>query len=471
MKFAQFKCHLQLLFCSVSISFVEILIGGSYVFSSTLLTQLREPSSNIKLNIEQESWITSISMLLTPVGLIITGITADRIGRIKALQISFIPMTLSWLTLTFANSYTTIMIGRILLGYPFGVSSCMCLYIAEVFPVHLRALHTAGPSLFVGIGMMLVCVLSMYFRWQTIAGVLCALSVGGFVVLFWVPEPSKWLRAKGRDAEADRVDAWFDLGRVDPAFARSGSGNPSREVGVNRSGDGGNPSSKASCWSLYAQPTVWKPTLVTLTFFVCQHCSGVYVLMFYTSDVLRDFRLPWDSATVAIFLAAARVLGGLCFGMLHRIKRRNLLVISGALMAASLAFIIAYITAFQHVEHPPYAGTVVVAFVAFMFFGLLGIVPMPWILSGEVFPIAISGVMNGFIQTFGYILWFLVVKMYPSLVLQFGITCIWSIFTLFCSLNILFAIFIMPETKGKSLDEILSYFESEKKTKNLYYVP
>jgi len=79
--------------------------------------------------------------------------------------------------------------------------------------------------------------------------------------------------------------------------------------------------------------------------------------------------------------------------------------------------------------------------------------------------------MNGYVQTFGYILWFLVVKMYPSLVLQFGIICIWLIFTIFCGLNILFAIFIMPETKGKSLDEILSYFESEKKTKNLNYVP
>ncbi|XP_022175971.1 facilitated trehalose transporter Tret1-like [Myzus persicae] len=463
MKLAQLKCHLQLLFCSVSISFAEILIGGSYVYSSTLLTQLREPSSNIKLNIEQESWITSISMLLTPVGLIITGILADRIGRKKALQISFIPMILSWLTLTFANSYTTIMIGKILLGYPFGASSCMCLYFAEVFPAHLRALHAAGPTLFVGVGMMLECVLSMYFRWQTIAGVLSGLSVCGFVVLFWVPEPSKWLRSKGRDAEADKVDEWFDLERVDPGCAKSGGVNPSIE--------GGNLSSHASCWSLYAQPTVWKPTLITLTFFVCQHCSGVYVLMFYTADVLRDFRLPWDSVTIAVFIAAARVLGGLSFGMLHHIKRRTLLVVSGALMAASLAFIIAYITAFRNVEHPPYAGTLVIAFVAFMFFGLLGIVPLPWILSGEVFPIAISGAMNGYVQTFGYILWFLVVKMYPSLVLQFGIICVWSIFTIFCGLNILFAIFVMPETKGKSLDEILSYFEPEKKTKKLNYVP
>jgi len=59
-------------------------------------------------------------MLLAPVGLIITGILADKIGRKKAVQISFIPMILSWLILMFANSFTTIMIGKILLGYPVG---------------------------------------------------------------------------------------------------------------------------------------------------------------------------------------------------------------------------------------------------------------------------------------------------------------------------------------------------------------
>ncbi|XP_015373989.1 PREDICTED: facilitated trehalose transporter Tret1-like isoform X2 [Diuraphis noxia] len=409
-------------------------------------------------------------MLLAPVGLILTGILADKIGRKKAIQISFIPMILSWLTLMFANSFTTIMIGKILLGYPFGVGSCMCLYIAEVFPVHLRALHTAGPTLFVGIGMLLECVLSMYFRLQTITGVLSAMSVGAFIMLFWVPESSKWLRSKGKYEEADKADAWFDLSCINTACDQFGGENPSGE-GKRPPRESGNLSDQASCWSLYAQPTVWKPALITMTFFICQHCSGVYVMMFYKADMIRDFQLPWNDVTVAVFLAAARVLGGISFGILHHVKRRTMLAVSSALMAASLAFIIAYISAFQNVEHPPYVSTLVFALVAFMFFGLTGVVPLPWVLCGEVFPIAIAGTMNGYVQTFGYILWFLVVKMYPLLVLQFGIICIWSIFTIFCGLNVLFAIFIMPETKGKSLDEILSNFESENKRTKLNHVP
>lgn len=71
--------------------------------------------------------------------------------------------------------------------------------------------------------------------------------------------------------------------------------------------------------------------------------------------------------------------------------------------------------------------------------------------------------MNGVMQSCGYILLFVAVKLYPSLVLNYGMENVWTIFAVFCILNILFSIFIMPETKGKSLEEVLSYFESPKK--------
>lgn len=73
--------------------------------------------------------------------------------------------------------------------------------------------------------------------------------------------------------------------------------------------------------------------------------------------------------------------------------------------------------------------------------------------------------MNGIVLMCGYILWFTICKIYPSLILHFGVQIVWSVFAAFCVLNVLFAIFIMPETKGKSLDEVLMYFEPRKKEK------
>lgn len=70
--------------------------------------------------------------------------------------------------------------------------------------------------------------------------------------------------------------------------------------------------------------------------------------------------------------------------------------------------------------------------------------------------------MNGVVQAFGYIIWFAICKIYPQIILKYGTDVVWSVFAIFCVLNVLFAIFIMPETKGKTVDEILSYFEPSK---------
>jgi len=67
--------------------------------------------------------------------------------------------------------------------------------------------------------------------------------------------------------------------------------------------------------------------------------------------------------------------------------------------------------------------------------------------------------MTGIVQIIGYELMFVVIKLYPAMVDKFGIENVWSLFAGFCIISAFFGKFIMPETKGKSLNEILSSFE------------
>lgn len=71
--------------------------------------------------------------------------------------------------------------------------------------------------------------------------------------------------------------------------------------------------------------------------------------------------------------------------------------------------------------------------------------------------------MSGVVNIVGYELMFLTTKIYPKMVLTFGIENVWLIYAVFCMLGGLFGAFIMPETKGKSLNEILYSFESKRK--------
>lgn len=72
--------------------------------------------------------------------------------------------------------------------------------------------------------------------------------------------------------------------------------------------------------------------------------------------------------------------------------------------------------------------------------------------------------MSGIVQVCGYESMFLVIKVYPTFISTFGVEFVWSVFTIFCFASALYGAFIMPETKGKSLNEILSSFNSREKS-------
>lgn len=73
--------------------------------------------------------------------------------------------------------------------------------------------------------------------------------------------------------------------------------------------------------------------------------------------------------------------------------------------------------------------------------------------------------MSGVMNTWGYALWFVMVKIYPSLVSNYGMESVWATFAFFCSVAALSTQLFLPETKGRSLDEILSYFRPREKNK------
>lgn len=71
--------------------------------------------------------------------------------------------------------------------------------------------------------------------------------------------------------------------------------------------------------------------------------------------------------------------------------------------------------------------------------------------------------MNGVVHSTGYVIMFLAIKTYPLLLEKFGIMTVFFVYTGVCLVTTVYGIFLLPETKGKSLDEILEYFEPKKK--------
>ncbi|XP_050526689.1 facilitated trehalose transporter Tret1-like isoform X3 [Daktulosphaira vitifoliae] len=394
---------------ATSLMSVQIFIGSSiFIYSSIILTQLKDSSSDIKLNDEQASWIASIPNLMCPIGLIVSGMLTSILGRKKVLQYSYIPMIIGWLLLYFAKDFYYILIARIVLGLAYGSGIVTFIYTAEVCPTAQRPLFLALISVFTGFSMFNISFLGMYYDWKIIAAIYGVLSVCGALGLFTIPEPPKWLRSRNRNDEAIQAEKWFGVDSI-PV------NDDSEEIDTQPV-----KSVKLLAWSTYTAPNVWKPTSHVILFLIIQQWSGIYVLLAYSVDVLRNCGVHKDGITVTMYLSFARITGSITFFLLSGVKRRTLTIISG-------------------------------------------VMPIPWSIIGELFPMHVKGIMNAAATSIGYVFIFCVTKLYPMFVSKLGIKIVWTFYSCACLMIVLYGWFLMPETKGKSLEEISTSFESKKK--------
>lgn len=359
------------------------------------------------------------------------------------------------------------------------------MYIAETSPTSSRPFYLLMFTLNVGMGMMAVAALGALLDWRAVAAVFGVSSVAGFAAPFLVPATPMWLRSRGRDEDARRAELWFGfaLPRVDRAVAAAmppppacpsaaiatlGRADSTVEAATERLRAASEPGGRG--WAAYARPTVWKPALVALAFFCCQQASGFYVLLFYSVDVLRDCRVPVDGMTAAVYLSAARLAGTAASMAFQAAPKRALTAVSGLGMCAALSAAIVYYqyaaASGQPSAQGPSTGAAAAAdylmlapFLLYVFFAMLAVLPLPWSVCGEMFPMAVKGTMNGVLYSCGYELMFAAIKSYPLLVATFGVRPVWTAFAGSCFVTAAFGAFVLPETTGKTLEEITAGFE------------
>ncbi|XP_022166048.1 facilitated trehalose transporter Tret1-like isoform X2 [Myzus persicae] len=448
-------------------SFQQFIIGGVFGFSAVILPQLERCDALFKVDADQASWIASLPLLLCPIGSLVFGYLSDRYGRKLSLQLTYVPLLISWSLLFNAVCLKDIYIGRLLTGLATGTGGVIYVYIAETSPTDSRPFFLLIYTLFVGLGLMTSAVLGALFHWRTVAAVFAVMCVVGFVAPFFVPSTPMWLRSRKREEEARQAEKWFgfELDRIDdlptlppPPCAAAAMATLSRADST----VGANMEKNVSCWGTYSSPTVWKPALASFAFLCCQQASGFYVLLFYSVDVMRDCRVSIDGMTAAVYLCAARLAGTIVSLMFQSATKRMLTTVSGLGMCVSMSTVVGYLYAFNGEPDPPASDLLIVPFLFYVFFAMFAVLPLPWSACGEMFPMAVKGTMNGVMYSCGYELMFAAIKVYPMLVDTFGIRVVWTASACTCLITSLFGAFVLPETTGKTLNEITDGFRSSK---------
>ncbi|GCC16917.1 solute carrier family 2, facilitated glucose transporter member 8 [Chiloscyllium punctatum] len=436
-------------------------------YSSPAIPELQS-DSNPYLNLDstQASWFGSLVTIGAAVGGIIGGWIVDKIGRKLTLMSCAVPYVTGFAMIIVAQNVWMLYSGRILTGLASGVTSLVVpVYISEMAHPKVRGLLGSSVQLMVVIGIMGAYVGGMVLTWYWLA-VLCSLPPTLMVVLMcFMPETPRYLLRKNEHAEALRVLAWLRGPEVDSEWE-------CRQIEANC-----DEQDTKFALSELKNPTIYKPLLIGISMMLFQQLSGINAVMFYAESIFEQANFKNSSEGSVIVGVVQVVFTAVAALIMDKAGRKLLLAVSALIMSVSTALFGVYFKIWQvntnnSSLHKAHILTVenqvsevptwlpLVCLVVFITGFALGCGPIPWLVMSEIFPVRARGIASGACVLTNWSTAFLVTKEFHDLVeniTQYG--TFW-LFSSFCFMNLLFTIFFVPETKGRTLEEIEAHFKA-----------
>lgn len=397
-------------------------------------------------------WITSSVMLGAIIGGSLSGLLSDRLGRRKMILISAIIFMLGSLLSAAAphNGSYFLIASRILLGLAVGAASALVpAYMSEMAPAHLRGRLSGINQVMIASGMLLSYVIDYSLKglpetiaWRSMLGLAAVPALILFFGVLALPESPRFLIQAGRLEEAKQVLRYIRTPEEAEQEFTQISQNTRQEK-----------TTTASWHTLFSGKYRYL-VMAGIGVAVFQQFQGANAIFYYIPLIVE--KATGHAASNALMWPVIQgiilVAGSLLFLVIaDRFNRRTLLKIGGSVMGIS--FIL-----------PALLGTVLDAHtnsILIIFFLCLYVAfysctwaPLTWVLVGEIFPLAVRGRASGLASSFNWIGSFLVGLLFPIMTASMPQEFVFGIFGIICFLGVLFIQGLVPETRGKSLEEI-----------------
>jgi sugar porter (SP) family MFS transporter len=385
-------------------------------------------------------------LLAAVVGALLGGPISDVWGRKRTLILAALIFGVGALVASFSPNLAVLVVARVLLGLAIGIASMIVpVYIAEIAPPRVRGALVSLQQFMITVGIMVSYLVSYAFsgsgawRWMLGVGMIPAAIL--FVGMLPLPESPRWLLAKDR-----RQDALGVLRRI-----RHEEHNPEAELAeieaVHKMQAG------VSYQDLF-RPSVRPALVVGVGIAFINQMVGVNAVIYYAPTILKDAGFSSSAAILATTgVGILNMLVTLCALLLiDRVGRRPLLLvgISGVLLA-----LIVLGAAYLLPGGPSGAGFLLVAgllvYIA-SFAASLGIAI--WLLNSEVYPLEVRGKGAAAGAFTHWVLDFVIASTVLTLIATITPTGMFWFYGLFAILGIVFVLRRVPETKGKTLEEV-----------------
>ncbi|XP_074871199.1 solute carrier family 2, facilitated glucose transporter member 8 isoform X2 [Carettochelys insculpta] len=425
------------------------------------LKKINDP--NLRLDTNEASWFGSVVTLGAAAGGILGGYIIDKIGRKLSLMLCSVPYVFGFTIITSAQNIWMLYIGRILTGLASGVTSLVVpVYISEISHSKIRGALGSCVQLMVVTGIMGAYVAGMALRWRWLA-VLCSVPPC-LMLLFmsFMPETPRFLLNQKKRSEAlaalqflwgSEVDLEWECRQIE---ARAEHGLSIAE---------------------FKNPSVYKPFLIGVALMFFQQVTGVNAIMFYAETIFEEANFK-DSRMASVVVGSMQVFfTAVAALIIDKTGRKILLSISGIIMAVSTAAFGLYCKMIlpnpRNSSQPELlttpnsvsAGAENLAWLAVVSLGFfiagfaLGWGPIPWLVMSEIFPLKAKGISSGACVLTNWLMAFLITKEFHDLTGFLTSYGTFWLFSTFCILNIIFTVLCVPETKGRTLEQIEAYFQ------------
>ena len=397
--------------------------------------------------------ITSSVMLGAIFGGILAGKLSDTLGRRKMILISAIIFVIGSVLSGIAphdGSYFLI-ISRVILGLAVGAASALVpAYMSEMAPAKYRGQLSGMNQTMIVSGMLLSYIVDYFLRglpvemgWRLMLGAAAVPAI----ILFWgvlkLPESPRFLIKNHKFKEAKMVLSNLRNNQnVDKEFEEI---NKTIQIESKNKVN----QSLATLFSGKYKYLV----IAGLGVAAFQQFQGANAIFYYIPLIVEQ--ATGSSASTAlmwpIIQGVILVLGSLLFiWIADKFNRRTLLMLGGTVMG--LSFIL---PAIIHLFLPNANPILIVVFLSiYVAFYSFTWAPLTWVIVGEIFPLAIRGFASGTASSLNWIGSFLVGLLFPIMTVYFPQQIVFAIFGIICILGVLFVKKFVPESRGRTLEEI-----------------